>query len=423
MANDLNPDARSLAVILVAPNVSEQMGGEAIKSLQIYFELERKGVRVHLVTHSRVKHEIASRWPAMNVSYVEDDWLQFLAWRSVLLRPAVALIFQLRCKAIIEALLGRYPGAVVHYTSPVSPVMPYFPPKEAGVVIGPLNGNIHYPPAFRDREGFGYKWRRWIHPVLQAIHRGFFAGKSSADVLLVSGGARTRGSLQRSGCTVDQFVECLDSGVPPDIWHGAPAQHVGRNLTFVHSGRLVPHKGADLILRSMMRTRLPVRLKLIGKGPELARLRQLARDLRLGERVSFVEWLEDHRAVQRALQECRALVFPSLAEANGIVVQEAMTIGLPVIALRWGGPAALLADDTGLLICPQSEEQVLRELAAAMDRLADDADLANQIAMNARHSAERAGFLWSDIVDKWLPLYEQVRAKHEQRSHSSGSLT
>lgn len=403
----------ALAVILIAPNVSEQMGGEAIKSLQIYFELERRGVRVHLVTHSRVRREIAARWPTMSVSYVEDDWVQILAWRSVLLRPAVSLVFQLRARTLVEGLLQRYPGAVVHYISPVSPVLPYFPPRNVGVVIGPLNGNIHYPPAFRHREGFGYKLRRWTHPVLQAIHRALFSGKKSADALLISGGERTRESLRLSGCSDAQFVDCLDSGVLAELLEAEPAQHVGRNLTFVHNGRLVPHKGADLILRSMTRTRLPVRLKLIGKGPELAHLRQLARALGLEKRVAFVEWFEDHRDVHRALRECRALVFPSLAEANGIVVQEAMAIGLPVIALDWGGPATLLTEDTGLLIAPTSEAQVIGELAAAMDRLAEDAGLANRIAANARRSAERAGFLWSSIIDKWLPLYEQVRQKHQ----------
>ena len=400
------------AVILVAPNVSEQMGGEAIKSLQIYFELERRGVGVHLVTHSRVREEVARRWPAMKVDYVEDDWLQLLAWRSVLLRPALALIFQHRARPLVERLLHRYPGAVVHYTSPVSPVLPYFPPGNAGVVIGPLNGNIHYPPAFRHREGLSYKLRRWTHPVLQALHRALFAGKKRADVLLVSGGERTRESLRLSGCRNEQFVDCVDTGVLAELWRAPPVRHVGRNLTFVHNGRLVPHKGVDLILLSMTRTRLAVRLKLIGKGPELARLRQLARKLQLSERLSFVEWFEDHREVHRALRECRGLVFPSLAEANGIVVQEAMTIGLPVIALDWGGPASLLTKDTGLLIAPQSEAQVIHDLADAMDRLAEDAHLANRIALNARRSAERAGFLWSDIIDRWLPLYEKVRQEH-----------
>jgi glycosyltransferase involved in cell wall biosynthesis len=56
---------------------------------------------------------------------------------------------------------------------------------------------------------------------------------------------------------------------------------------------------------------------------------------------------------------------------------------------------------------------VVRELAEAMDRLAEDAGLANRIAANARRSAERAGFLWSSIIDKWLPLYERVRQKHQ----------
>lgn len=64
-----------LSVILVATNFSQQMGGEAIKALQIYQELDKKGIEVHQVTHARVRPEIERDFPQMSVSYVEDTKL------------------------------------------------------------------------------------------------------------------------------------------------------------------------------------------------------------------------------------------------------------------------------------------------------------------------------------------------------------
>src|SRR3954449_10813303 len=73
-------------LILVAPNVAERMGGEAIMALQIYEELVRRGIDVHQVTHGRVRDELALRLPEMQVSYVEDDRLMLFLCRFAPLR-------------------------------------------------------------------------------------------------------------------------------------------------------------------------------------------------------------------------------------------------------------------------------------------------------------------------------------------------
>jgi len=111
------------------------------------------------------------------------------------------------------------------------------------------------------------------------------------------------------------------------------------------------------------------------------------------------------------LRAYRAFVFPSLAEANGIVVQEAMIQGLPVIALDWGGPALLVTPETGILIQPTSEEFVIDQLAISMDKLAEDGDLAEQMSINARARALEKGFLWSDIIRDWREVYKRVSMK------------
>lgn len=421
--NASRTDADHLFVILVAPNFSDQMGGEATKSLQIYLELERQGVGVHQVTHDRVKNEIDRSWPGMRVSYVRDTWPYRLAWFSIVFRPAVGLMFQWDAREKISELLRNHPRAIVHYTSPVSPVLPYFPPKGAPVVIGPLNGNIHYPPAFGGSERISYKMRRWLHPLLQFGHRLLFSGKQNADVLLVAGGERTYRSLRMSGCRDEQFVDSIDSGVLDRLRDTPRIKHAGRNLRFVHNGRLVVHKGVDLIIESLLKTRSPVTLEVIGRGPELPRLRELAAKLGLNDRVHFIEWFEDRSKLGDLLRQCRAFVFPSLAEANGIVVQEAMILGLPVIALDWGGPSLLVTHDTGILIQPAGREHVIVELAKAMDQLAEDGDLADRKSAAGRNRAELEGYQWSEIIQRWRRMYETLQEKHRGKVATSRATT
>ena len=83
-------------------------------------------------------------------------------------------------------------------------------------------------------------------------------------------------------------------------------------------------------------------------------------------------------------------------------------IGLPVVAVNWGGPAALLDADTGLLIEPLGEDYVIKELAAAMIKLGSDAAEADRLSANARAAAEKAGFAWADLLDDWVKQYREI---------------
>jgi len=395
-------------VILIAPNVSEQMGGEAIKALQIYLELEKQGVRVHQITHERARPELERNYPEMSVSYIPDTLLEKLIYRAKLFEQLLNYIFMRSAAKKAQQLLKQSPNAVVHFTSPVSPILPYPTVPGAHVVIGPINGNIHYPPAFYHREKLAYKIRRWLHPAMQLFHKFGPAGKRRADALLVAGGQRTYDSLLMAGCRPTQFVDSIDSGVLNRLADIPRITHSGLNLRFYHNGRLVEHKGTDLILRALTRTRNPIQLDIIGRGPELPNLRALTATLHLQDRVNFIEWVPDHTALAEMLRQYRAFVFPSLAEANGIVVQEAMIQGLPVIACNWGGPSLLVTPETGILIEPTSEEYVINELAASMDLLAENGDLAESMSLNARARALEKGFLWPAIIQDWRKVYARV---------------
>jgi glycosyltransferase involved in cell wall biosynthesis len=282
----------------------------------------------------------------------------------------------------------------------------------ATVIIGPLNGNIYYPPAFRHREPMTDHVRRWLHPHVQRLQRFVLPGKARAAALLVAGGERTLESLRMGGCRETQFVASLDSGVADEFHLRPRIRHSGQSYRFVHIGRLVKFKGTDALIRSLLQTRTPIELDIIGRGPELEALKKLTEALGLNNRVKFLDWITDHSLIGETFGRYRALVLPSLAEANGIVVQEAMALGLPVIALNWGGPALLVTPESGILVEPLSEAYVLTELAKAMDRLAQDGEVAERMSIAGRHLATKQGFLWSVLIRRWAELYRDLQRRN-----------
>ena len=395
-------------IILIAPNVSEQMGGEAMMALQIYQSLVDHGVRVHQITHARVRDEMTRTHPEMAVSYVEEERLDGWIWKSVVMRGMIAPYFMKRAARIAQKLVRDNPGAVVHYTSPVSPVTPLAPISGAPVVVGPLDGNIHHPPAFKSRESLSERLRRGLLWPTQLTHRAFFSGKQKADVLLVAGGERTRKSLRIAGCRSEQFRDSLCTGIPDKLRDEPLIEHHGTNFRFVHNGRLVPHKGTDLAIKAIARTRQPVELDIIGRGPTLEGLKQLTAELKLEDRVHFIDWFKNHEEMHQAIRKYRGFVFPSLAEAHGIVVQEAMMVGLPVICADWGGPALLVTPESGIAVPPTSEDAMITGLAEAMDRLGADGELANQMAQAGRRIALEHGYSWSDVIESWMAIYREL---------------
>jgi glycosyltransferase involved in cell wall biosynthesis len=122
-------------------------------------------------------------------------------------------------------------------------------------------------------------------------------------------------------------------------------------------GEHVPYKRSDLAIRAC--NRLGRRLVVIGSGPLLGRMRQLA-----GPTVEVLGWQRDD-VVRDHLRRCRALLFCG-EEDFGLVPVEAQAAGRPVIAYAVGGATETVLDGaTGVFF----REQTVEALAAAIQRL------------------------------------------------------
>jgi glycosyltransferase involved in cell wall biosynthesis len=384
-------------VVLIAPNVSRRRGGEAIKAWQYFDHLLGTGADAFLITHARSADEVLAAFPADRVRIVPDSAFQRALWRSRLFAFLLDAVFFAGAARLARGFDPA--GTVLHYICPISPVTPRLPPRGFRVVIGPLNGNIHHPPGLAARAGLRARLLRRVYRPVQIALRLTLAPWRGADVILVSGGARTRAALAWAGADPARMHDVADAGVADLAPAGSPPDP-GR---FAASGRMVAYKGFDLALRALAQCPATVMLDLYGDGPERARLEALAADLGLGGRAVFHGWTDQAALIER-LRGSAGYVFPSLAEANGIVMQEAMMLGLPVIALRWGGPAALADDASAVFVEPGDDGATVAALARAMTALAADPARARAIGAAARARAQ-ARFAWPAVAAGWSRHY------------------
>jgi glycosyltransferase involved in cell wall biosynthesis len=160
---------------------------------------------------------------------------------------------------------------------------------------------------------------------------------------------------------------------------GRPAGDVP---TVLFVGRLVERKGIANLLRAASGARIPYRIVLVGFGPEEAPLRALASELGLGGRVEIAGRVSEAELARR-YAEADVFVLPATLDARGdteglgVVLLEALSHGVPVVATRRGGIPDIVKDgETGLLV----EDGDLAALGGAIETLLSDRDLARRLA-------------------------------------------
>jgi glycosyltransferase involved in cell wall biosynthesis len=402
----------NIRLFLVAPNVSAQMGGEAIKALQIFEQLHGLIDDVTQITHARNRAELEKHRLAANIQYLEDDRVDLFLWRSVGLRVFMTPWFSYRAVKRAEALAASMKGdkhVIIHQTEPNSPVAPRWTSSRFKNVFGPINGNIYYPKAFRKFESTGTKIRRLFHFPLQILNRLFWRGISNADLVLAAGGDRTVRSLRAAGVPVSRIYETLDCGIPDslsEVAYSPSRDSIGR---FIHFGRLVFHKGTYLAIEAVAKSHSSVTLDIVGRGPELARCKSLAKDLGVDDRVRFLDWYENRDDLVASFRSYCGIILPSIEDANGIVVQEAMAVGLVPVCLDWGGPQLLIDDGiSGYLVSPDRLGEITTRMAQCLNLLAEDPDLAGE--MSAKAKARAAEWKWTLLASDWVRCYATLGA-------------
>lgn len=153
----------------------------------------------------------------------------------------------------------------------------------------------------------------------------------------------------------------------------------------VSVGRLVERKGFDHLINSMASLPSDVRLLIIGDGPLEGSLRQTAETAAVTDRVQLLGYLAREK-IWAHLQAADCYVLSSIHEGLGIVVQEAMHAGLPIVSTNDGGQVDLLEEGrNGLLVNPAD----VAGLVSAIRRLYTDRDLGRAMAANNQEDLKR----------------------------------
>jgi glycosyltransferase involved in cell wall biosynthesis len=410
--------AEQLRVLIVAGNASMCQGGESSLPIRWFLAMLAAGVDVRLLVHARNQPEIDALLGdhASRIFYVRETLAQTIIWKLGASMPEqvtnfstawfVHLITQSMQRPLARRLIEQFKIDIIHEPIPVTPRLPSMMyGLGIPVVIGPMNGNMTYPP------GFGYPsfLERTFVPLARCftdLANSLIPGKRQAALLLVAN-ERSRQALPR-GCSGRVAILC-ENGVEPDIWHRPEdlPERSGDVLRIGFLGRLVLWKGADMMLDvfAEVRKRTPsAELWIIGDGPERMNLQRQAEQLGLSQAVKFHGWV-DPKECSRLLSQCDVFLYPSLRDCGGAVVLEAMALGLPVVALNWGGTGEYLATGCGVAVEPAPRRQLIANLVKTVQELTPERRRSLGEAAR-REIAEK--YTWQAKVRQVLEQYAAV---------------
>ncbi len=173
-------------------------------------------------------------------------------------------------------------------------------------------------------------------------------------------------------------------------------------LLLLTLSRLHPKKGIDTAIRALARL-ANAHLCVAGDGPEQAKYETLARELGLTERVHFLGWRNDRKAL---LEACDICLLPSRYEPFGTVIAEAWSMRRPLVAALADGARQYVRDNDNGALFPIDDDAVL---ARRILQIADDPQFAARIVENGYRDYERL-FAREIVIDHLLDIYRTVIA-------------
>lgn len=248
-------------------------------------------------------------------------------------------------------------------------------------------------------------------PVLTRIKEQEIATLVSSDAIICPSGV-TRAYLTSLGAAREKIV-VIPNGVDTKLFSPCPPEsHPPGERSLVYIGTLADWQGLDVLIQAMslIKDRLPVKLRIVGHGRGRQKKDLLKRLRKLGlDEMITIEPAIPHEQIPALLGEATACVAP-LAYSDRNVTQgccpikvlEYMACARPVVAANLPVVRELAREDLdALLFTPDDPD----DLARCLLKVLNDEELARRLSASAARRVQER-FTWKSAQKKLLKVYE-----------------
>lgn len=275
------------------------------------------------------------------------------------------------------------------------------------LVFGPVGGGQIAPRELR--AFYAGDWRTeairtFVTTKLMLVDPFARMTTGRARVVLVNNG-ETADLARKLGASDVRYASELGLPVGSIVEHVPEAVEGPLRLLWV--GRLMPRKGLPLALRATAEaaSRTPVRLTILGAGPQSGDVLRWAGELGITDIVDFRGHVSFDE-VQSEYQRNDLMLFTSLRDSSGAQLLESMAAGLPIVALDQSGAAQLIGPDRGLLVLADGVEDTVQRWADAIERFAREPELRTRMSHASLEYARSQQ--WPAKVAEMTAIYKSI---------------
>jgi len=240
-------------------------------------------------------------------------------------------------------------------------------------------------------------WREYVSflPVLPFALSNV-ASKLPDKIIAVSD--LTMGALVKSGVSPSK-IEIIRYDVSNLGFQDSDLGLTGSAFIFV--GRLIEHKRVDVLLKAfqVFLEKFPAEiLSIVGDGPQLVELKQLANELGILESVHFYGYVESKNDVLSLVKNSRIFVSASVREGYGIAVAEALALGLSAIVSDAPENASRLIDTHARLSLFIANNPT--DLALKMTELflANESNIETTLPQSQVSLSQGYSIIWKELI-------------------------
>jgi glycosyltransferase involved in cell wall biosynthesis len=285
-----------------------------------------------------------------------------------------------------------------------------------GRIAGRLAGNCCVVSTIHNHKEALPVSQEWIKSL--AYRQDIVMARLSDKVISVTDGLRKR--LIKDGLPRDRIKmvpSCIDTDLyqPDRTDRQASRQELGisdKEFVVGTAGGLVREKRLDLLLQmacEVLQAGVPARFLIIGEGYLADELRELAKRLKIEDKVIFAGWCPDLPYVLSAMD---AFVLCSLTETTSVVIVEGMAMRKPIVAMQVGDLSETFTEGVSGYFVPSGD---IHKMTEALIRLYGDPEKRQRMGEAGRMEAFEK-FSREKVVDGVLQTYEEVlRARRARR--------
>ncbi|MBK1883274.1 glycosyltransferase family 4 protein [Luteolibacter pohnpeiensis] len=416
IAEAANPDLTSVA--LIGYSLSQALASRC----DMHLVTESRNAESILAAGVSAEHFTAIDNPAQRIAFRMAKFLRggnSLGWTIHSAFTTLAYpIFERKTWRRFAERLKNGEFDLVHRITPLSPTTPSFLADKLAkiqvpLILGPLNGGVPWPAGFDQVRRAEREWLGYCRDLYRLLPGVKTTRHNAAALILASRHTYqevTNGHPDLETKAIWLPENAIDPERFPEISIDPPPPPDDRPLHVAFVGRLVPYKGADMLLEAaapLIRNR-QITLEIIGDGPQMNELQQIVDREKLADGVQLPGWVA-HEEVRRHLTHAQIFAFPSVREFGGGVVLEAMAMGLTPVVLDYGGPAELIPDGCGIVIPIGDREAIINRFREALENLIGDPKAVHQMGLQAQRYV-RNHFTWKAKARQIETIYYWVIA-------------